>query len=169
VRLAPGFSLIELIIVILIASLLAAVIFSRVSFQTHTEQKVGIRKLKERQKAAPPEGELVCIKKCKECYYVVKGKRTPVGSQLKPLEAYILDDGGTPQSIDFGRMDDQKICLRFHYYPNGSTSQMILESEEKAYFVPSYFGEVEVFESVDDAAQRWMQYRKQLDGMGTFF
>ena len=166
----PGFSLIELIIVILIASLFASVIFSNISFGTKKKQKVGIRQLKNTELTRNiGEAELVCYDKCHHCMITHGDKQTDVESQLKPLKAYILDDSGNAQAIDFGRIKDKKICLRFHYYANGSTSQMILESEEKFYFLPSFFGEIEVFDGVDDAVERWTKYRNQLDSMGTFF
>jgi len=166
----PGFSLIELIIVILIASLIAAVIFSNVTFNTKKKQTVGIRQLKNTELTRNiGDAELVCTDHCRHCAISNGGKQTEVESRLTPLKAYILDDSGNTQELDFGRIKNKKVCLRFHYYANGSTSQMILESEEKFYFLPSYFGDIEVFESVDEAAERWTKYRKQLDSMGTFF
>ena len=165
-----AFSLIELIIVILIASLFAALVFSSVSFGKPKEKKVGIRALKEAAASrAGGDADLVCTDACKTCSLIVDHKAHSIGSQLKPLVAYILDEGGSPQEIDFGRMKDEKVCLRFHYYANGSTSQMILASEEKYYFLPSYFGEVEVFDSLSAATERWKQYRDQLDTMGTYY
>ena len=168
--LVPGFSLIELIIVILIASLFAAVIFSNVQLGAKKKPKVGIHQLKKSEFARNlGDAELVCLDKCRQCVLSGHGKPTDVASQLPPLKAYILDDGGDAQEIDFGRIKSRKVCLRFHYYPNGSTSQMILEANDKFYFVPSFFGEVEVFEGLDDAVERWTRYRKQIDGMGSFY
>jgi prepilin-type N-terminal cleavage/methylation domain-containing protein len=169
-HLAPGFSLIELIIVILIASLLASVIFTNISFKTKKKQKVGIHQLKNTEITRNiGDAELICTDKCRHCAIINGGKQTEVESRLKPLKAYILDDSGNAQELDFGRVKNKKVCLRFHYYANGSTSQMILESDEKFYFLPSFFGEIEVFDGVDDAVERWTKYRKQLDSMGTFF
>lgn len=165
-----GFSLIELIIVIMIASLIAGVIFSNVSFSTKKKQIVGIQQLKNTELTRNiGDAELVCIDQCRHCVISKGGKQTEVQSRLAPLEAYILDDSGNTQELDFGRVKNKKVCLRFHYYANGSTSQMILASNEKYYFLPSYFGDIEVFGSVDEAAERWTKYRKQLDSMGTFF
>jgi prepilin-type N-terminal cleavage/methylation domain-containing protein len=169
VFLVPGFSLIELIIVILIASLFAALIFDNVTFATKKKQKVGIQHLKEAAAKHPGDAELVCIDKCRHCTLIIGNKEDKIESRLKPLNAYILDDSNNPQKINFGRIKDKKVCLRFHYYANGSTSQMILESEEKFYFLPSYFGEVEVFGGIDEAVERWRHYRDQLDTTGTFF
>jgi len=169
-HLVSAFSLIELIIVILIASLFAGLVFSQIASSKPKEKKVGIRMLKKAvTQLAGTEADLVCTDECRQCRVITEGKGSEIGSQLKPLKAYILDDGGSPKEIDFGRMDDRKICLRFHYYSNGSTSQMILESEEKFYFVPSYFGEVETFDSLSAATDRWRRYRDQLDTLGTYF
>jgi len=93
----------------------------------------------------------------------------PVKSQFKELRAHILDDSGNPQELDFGQFDRQKVCLRFHYYANGSTSQMILEEGDTFYFLPSYFGKIETFDSIDEAVERWVKYRTQLNAMGTYF
>ena len=165
----PGFSLIELIIVILIASLFAALIFSQISFSTKKKEKVGIRQLKKAGIVPPGDAQLVCLDHCRKCTIGMGDKRKEISSRLKPIKAYVLDDGGNPQEVDFGRIREKKVCLRFHYYANGSTSQMILESEGKFYFVPSYFGDIEVFDGLDAATERWTHYRNRLDSMGTFF
>ncbi len=166
---APAFSLIELIIVILIASLFAALVFNNVNLGTKKEKKVGIKELKKAAGRIRGDAELVCTDKCSKCSLVSNGKSTEVKSLLKELKAYILDDGGNPQEIEFGRMDDRKICLRFHYYPNGSNSQMIIESNDKYYFVPSFFGDVEVYNDMDGAVSRWKKYRDQLDSTGSYY
>jgi prepilin-type N-terminal cleavage/methylation domain-containing protein len=166
----PGFSLIELIIVILIASLFAALVFNNVNLGGKSERRVGIRQLKEASAGnMTGEQDLVCYDKCSHCILTSNGKSTDIKSQLKPVKSYILDDSNNPQEIDFGRLKDKKICLRFHYYPNGSTSQMILESDGKYYFVPSYFGKIEAFDDLDSAVSRWTKYRNQLDSMGTYY
>ncbi len=165
-----AFSLIELIIVILIASLFAALVFSSVSSGKPREKKVGIRALKEVEDSRiGGEADLVCTDDCRTCRLVIEHKSHPVDSRLKPLTAYILDEGGSPQEIDFGRMGDEKVCLRFHYYPNGSTSQMILSSDETFYFIPSYFGTIETFDSLSAAAERWKHFRDRLDSMGAYY
>ncbi len=166
----PGFSLIELIIVILIASLFAAVIFTNIGLGATKKQTVGIRQLKNTDMTRNlGDAELVCTDRCRHCVLVHGDKQAQIQSQLKPLTAYILDDSNNAQEVDFGRIKDQKVCLRFRYYANGSTSQMILESEDRYYFLPSYFGEIEEFDDIDGAVERWTKYRNQLDAMGTFF
>jgi type II secretory pathway pseudopilin PulG len=173
-RTAPhtaAFSLIELIIVILIASLFAALVFNNVSFSTRKQTSVGIRQLKEKLNGQAGDFELVCTDHCKQCRIVSGAKSSPIESHLPDMTAYVLDDSNNPQAIDFGRYHDRKICLRFHYYPNGSTSQMILapKEEDRFYFIPSYFGEIAVFDDLDSAVAQWRKYRDQLDSMGGFY
>ncbi len=168
--LVPAFSLIELIIVILIASLFAAMVFTTVSLRKPGQKHVVLQRLKEvGQQRLPDNTELVCIDKCRQCFLMREGTRQAIKSQIPPLTAYTLDEGRNPQKIDFGRMDDRPICLRFYFHANGSTSQMILEADDTYYFVPSYFGEIQTFESLDEAASYWQRYRDQLDTMGTFY
>jgi prepilin-type N-terminal cleavage/methylation domain-containing protein len=169
-RTRRGFSLIELIIVILIASLFAAMVFTTISIRKPHEENVGIHQLKAMPMMAEAiDADLVCTEKCQTCFAMVNGKKVPVGSQMPPLKAYILDDGGSPVEVDFGRLEDRPVCLRFHFYPNGSTSQMILEAHDRFYFIPSYFGKIETFESLDAAAEHWQKYRSALDTMGTYY
>jgi len=171
VRSLPGFSLIELIIVILIASLFAALTFNNVVINAKKEKKVGIKHLKEAfGKKSRIEGELICTDKCSKCSFVSSsGTTSEISSSLKELKAYMLDDNGNPGELDFGRIKDRKVCLRFRYYANGSNSQMIIESEDRYYFVPSYFGDVEVFEDMESAVSRWTRYRDQVNTMGTYY
>ena len=165
-----GFSLIELIIVILIASLFAAMVFTTITLRKPHEQNVGIHQLKNLPMMAKAiDADLVCIEKCRTCFATVGDKTIPVGSQMPELKAYTLDDSGNSVEVDFGRMEDQPVCLRFHFYSNGSTSQIILEAHDRYYFIPSYFGKIETFDSLDDAVERWQHYRGTLDSMGTYY
>jgi len=163
-----GFSLIELIIVILIASLFAALVFNNINLSTKKAKKLGIYELKE-TRHIDGAGELICIDKCAHCAMKSGSKPIKIDSKLKELSAYILDDGDNPQKIDFGRIKDKKICLRFRYYPNGSTSEMILQSGDKYYFIPSYFGEIEEFDDMDEAVARWTRYKDQIDTVGAYY
>ncbi len=117
------------------------------------------------------DAELICIDKCTQCFVssIGSGKSQEIASNLKEIQAYILDNGDNPQRIEFGRLDDDPICLRFRYYVNGSSTQIILESEEKFFYFPSYFGEVEVFESIDEAVDRWVSDMKILRNRGDYY
>ncbi len=79
--------------------------------------------------------------------------KTPIS--LEGLQAYTVDAAGEPWPIDFGRLKDQKICLRFAYLPDGVTDRMILKLGNDTFYVPSYFGEVKKFSSLEEAVTQW--------------
>ena len=166
----PAFSLIELIIVILVASLFAAMVFTSVPFRKPEEKPAALLRLKDlARRNLPDNTQLVCVDACRTCVLMRGSRRTPIKSRIPPLKAYTLDEGGNAQEIDFGRMEDKPVCLRFYFYANGSTSQMILEADDTYYFVPSFFGQTESFDSLDGAVARWQGHRDRLDTLGTFY
>ena len=167
-----GFSLIELLIVIAIISLFGFLVFSMLEKSEMAPEPYNIKELKSAiGEMRSKDAELICINKCTQCSILTSGggKPSKIKSNLKEIQAYILDNRDNPQKLDFGRMDDNPICLRFRYYANGSTTQIILESEEKFFYFPSYFGEVEVFDSIDEAADRWVGDMKVLRNRGDYY
>jgi len=167
-----GFSLIELLIVIAIISLFGFLVFGSLKkAETARAEDRGITDLKKASKSIGANSELICIDKCKKCYMSPFGspKLTEVTTHLKPLTAYILDNNDNPEELDFNRVDDHRICLRFKYYANGSSSQMIIESEEKFYYFPSYFGEVKEFETLQEAAAEWLKYTELVTNRGDYY
>jgi len=114
--------------------------------------------------------ELICIDECKSCLLVDENFKTvKVKSQFDNLKAYILDETDQPIKLDFGRLKDTKICFRFIFYPNGSSSNMVVESRGKFYYIPSYFGEITKFGSLGEAFEYWRQNRYLLRGVGDFY
>ncbi len=88
---------------------------------------------------------------------------------LPPLKAYSLNGYLEPVRLEFGRYQDQPVCLRFRYFPNGSNDQMILQKGEMFYFVPSFFGKVENFNSLEEARDYWLRNRDRLRDIGDIF
>ena len=167
-----GFSLIELLIVIAIISLFGFLVFGSLKkAEAARAEDRGIADLKKAAKNIGANSELICINKCKKCYMSPFGspKLTEVASHLKPLTAYILDKNDNPEELDFNRVDDNPICLRFKYYANGSSSQMIIESEEKFYYFSSYFGDVKEFETLQEAAEEWLKYTEIVTNKGDYY
>jgi len=165
-----GFSLIELLIVIAIISLFGFLVFD---FLKKTEIKQDPYSIKNLKKILQDQGdiELVCIDKCTQCFTHTPGSDTmqEASSDLKEIQAYTLDDNDNPQKIEFGRLKDHPICLRYRHYANGSSTQIILASEEKFFYFPSYFGKVSVHDSVEDAAEVWVQGSKKLRSQGNYY
>lgn len=156
-----AFTLIELLLAIFIVSLFAYIVFATPSDYKKPKEKVTVSNLPSFfQKNLHGDGEFICIKKCKECYYLSgssKPQSAPIPIPLDVVAQYTLDKNGNPQKIDLGRYKDSRVCMRFRHYENGSISQIILELKEKSLFIPSYFGEGKSFDSVDQAASWWLE------------
>jgi hypothetical protein len=56
-----------------------------------------------------------------------------------------------------------------NFYPNGSSTQIILENENGAYFLPAYLAEPKVFESPEDARDYWLKYSELVSDNGEFY
>jgi len=167
-----AFSLIELLIVIAIISLFGFLVFSGLKkSESKKNDTLSIAKLKDASRHINSDKELVCIKKCKECFFSPFGssKMQAAPTLLKPLIVYTLDKNNNPQEIDFGRVGDEKICLRFKYYQNGSSSQMIIESEDKFYYFPSYFNDVQRTDTLEEATNKWLKNSEILTNRGDFY
>lgn len=165
-----GFSLIELLIVIAIISLFGFLVFGSLKQAAIKPDPYTIKNL---QKILQDSGdvELLCVDKCAKCFTHTLGgdSMQETASDLKMLQAYTVDKHGDPQQIEFGRYKDHKICLRYRHYNNGSSTQIILESEGKFFYFPSYFGEVTVHESAEDAAEAWISGTQILKDKGNYY
>lgn len=165
-----GFSLIELLIVIAIISLFGFLVFGFLKKVEIKQDPYSIKNLKTIFKNRG-DIELLCIDKCTQCFTHAHGSDTmqETSSDLKALQAYTVDKNDNPQKIEFGRFRDHHICLRYKHYANGSNTQIILESEGKFFYFPSYFGEVSVHESAEDAAEAWVKGTRILRSKGNYY
>lgn len=170
-----GFSLIELLIVIIIISVVYFLGFS------------GIEKVDKKEKALTPltlkssitkseffygEGTLMCINKCKDCYFR-KNISSPYEKyenniNLHDIEAYTVDYDNNLLKLEFGRYDDKKVCLILDFYTNGSSTQIILKQKNNVYFLPSFFGKPIKADSIEDAKKFWLKDTRVLSS-GSFY
>ncbi len=155
----PAFTLIELLVTIFLMSLFAYFVFSKPRVETKAKVEVNTTNLPNYlQKNLNGDGEVVCINSCKDCYYITnsaKAQNAPMPLVLNVKAEYILDKNSNPQKLELGRYKDKKVCLRFRHYQNGSISQIILDLGDKFLFIPSYFGDGKIFNSLNDAADWW--------------
>ncbi len=157
-----GFTLVELLLAILLMGILALFVFSQPGEYQQNSQEITIKNLPEAfQKNLKGDGELVCIKKCSECYYltdVQKPQTAPLPFPLKVQNEYILDKNGNPVKINLGRLNDKKVCFRLEHYKNNSISPVIVELEnDKFIFISSFFKEGKEFDSLNEAAAYWLK------------
>jgi hypothetical protein len=115
---------------------------------------------------------LLCINKCKTCLL-----RTNISSAYQPydntidlagIKAYTIDTSDSLVRIEYERYNDKPICLKMDFYPNGSSTKIILENEQGAYFLPAYFEEPKMFDSPEDAKDYWLENTQLVSDNGAF-
>jgi len=161
-RLRKGFSLIELLLVILIVSIIYYLGFS--GFEKLTPKKPPLTILNLKQSITPQgwfqgHKSFMCTKGCSKCYIRsgTEGSFTTYQSKidLHDIVVYTLTKDNNLEPITYGRFNDEKICLVIDFYNNGASTPLVVEQNESFYFLPSYFGEAKKFESLEEAEEFW--------------
>ena len=175
-QMKKGFSLIELLIVILIISLVYFLGFSNIEKQDNTPKALTPINLKTtilKSELFQGEGTLLCINECRSCY-MRKDINAPFEAyessvDLSGVEAYMLNKDDTLLPLEYGRYQDQKVCLVLHFYPNGSSTQVILKQNEDVYFLPAFFDEPQKMDSLAEAKAFWLENSQQVANSGDFY
>ncbi len=171
-----GFSLIELLIVIIIISIVYFLGFSNIEKQLNTTKALTPLNLKQtiiNSDLFQGSGIFICIDKCKSCY-IRKDINSPFQEyknkiNLKNIEVYILDSHDTLQEVEYGRYKDIKICLMVQFYQNKSSSQIILKQDEDVYFLPAFFDKAQKVDSLNDAKELWLKNNSLVSNLGDFY
>ena len=171
-----GFSLLELIVVVLIVSLIGFLVFSTAVKQQQKTKILDPSTLPSTFRDSfkgQGDVELFCIKKCKECYVMQGGNISPYDGGIdfgEDVEIHLLDDDNRfVEMDDLGRIKDKKVCLRYHLYPNGSTTQMVIVNKKGIYFLPSYFGKAKKVDDMEEAKELWVKEDYSLRDSGSFY
>ncbi len=175
-RRRKAFSLIELLIVILIISLVYFLGFSNIEKSGNAPKALTALNLKStivKSDIFQGEGSLICIDKCRSCY-LRKDINSPFKAyenriDLENIEAYTLDARDSLQKIEYGRYQDEKICLTLQFYRNGSSTQIILKQDNDIYFLPAFFGDAQKVASLEDAKELWLENDRLLSNKGDFY
>lgn len=174
--LRKGFSLIELLIVILIVSIVYFLGFEGVEIGKPKPKALTPLNLKSTLTSSELFGgqaTLLCINKCRSCYLrkdIASSFEEYTGSiDLGNIEAYTIDRFDALVQIEYGRYQDEKICLIMDFHTNGSSTQMILKNDKGAYFLPAFFGEPQMFSSVEEAKEYWLRHSTAINDSGAFY
>jgi len=173
---SKAFTLLELMVVIFIMSIVTAMVFSTLKRKEEKIEVLDPTTLPaELRKAFKGQGdiELFCINKCQECY-VMKGRDiSPYEGEINfghEVEVHLLDEDNHFVQIDnFGRIKDKKVCLRYHLYANGSTTQMVIKNSDGIYYLPSFFGKAQKVAEMDEAKELWIKEEYDLKDSGSFY
>lgn len=173
---SKGFSLIELLIVILIVSIVYFLGFEGIEIGKPKPKALTPLNLKSTivsSELFSGQATLLCIDDCRSCYLrkdIASGFEDytdPI--DLGNIEAYSIDRYDALVQIDYGRYQDERICLLMDIYSNGSSTQLILKNDKGAYFLPAFFGEPQMFSSVEEAKEHWLRNSTAASGSGAFY
>ncbi len=176
-QLRKGFSLLELIIVVFLISLVYFIVFSSLQKEESKPKSLTPLNLKSTlAKAGLLSGHttLICVDKCHLCYLRQGGIDSafyPYNSNidLSETESYTLDEKDNLLKLEYGRYNDKKICLIVDFYPNGSSTQIILKNKNGFYFLPAFFGKPQKTDSIEDAKELWLKNSQLLSNLGDFY
>lgn len=171
-----GFSLIELLIVIAVISLIYAAGFSTFNIskpKTKALTPLNLKKTIVTSEFFQGQATLLCVDKCRTCY-LRRGISSPFVAysnsiNLTGIKVYTIDSSDSLRHIEYERYNDKKICLIMDFYNNGSSTQIILEDESSAYFLPAFFGEAKKFDSPEDAKEYWLNQSRLVSGSGDYY
>lgn len=171
-----GFTLIELLIVILIVSIVYFLGFEGLELGKAKPKPLTVMNLKKNivnSELFDQHATLMCLNKCRTCY-LRKDLSSPFtlypdSIDLYNMKAYVLDNSDSLVLMEYGRYDDNEICLIMEFYDNGSSTQIILENEKGTYFIPSFFGTSIRFESPEEAKEYWITKSQVLSDSGEFY
>ena len=171
-----GFTLIELLIVILIVSMVYFLGFSGVEVEKKNPKALTPLNLKTNIISSEWFGghvSLLCLDNCNTCLL-----RRGIGSEyqeysnaidLSGIKAYTIDESDSLVRIEYERYNDKKICLKMDFYPNGSSTQIILEDEVATYYLPAYFDMPKQFKSPEEAEAYWLKNTRLVADNGDFY
>jgi len=171
-KIRQGFSLIELLVVISIVSLVYFLGFNGFSVSDiMRSQKSPLDYLK-LISTQEHNGKLICINNCQTCFFKDSLQSQPTKFKDKfdlgkDIVIYKLDKDELTK-VDFGRYQDQKICLIVDYYANGSHTPFVLKNRQKIYFISSFLDEVQEVKSLKEAKTLWQGDIKALHN-GDFY
>jgi hypothetical protein len=115
----------------------------------------------------------LCINKCTTCYirHGIDDTFTLYDAEidLEDTAAYTLDASDSLSRVEYGRYDDEEICLKMDFYPNGSSTKVILENPDGIYYLPSFFGKPQQVDTIEDAKQLWQKNTTLVSNIGDFY
>ncbi len=160
----------------MLISLMGFLVFSEAVQETKKPDAITSLNLKSIIKKEFPyneDMEFFCIQNCRDCYIAKGADILPFKGNINlgsNLEVYKIDKNNQLVKIDnFGRIKDEKICLRYSLYKNGSSTELILSNDSGVYYLPSYFGKPIKLDDLDKAKELWLKEDLNLRDSGNYY
>ncbi len=159
-----GFTLFELLIVVLLIAILYGVFINKLQLQTSgkSTDEVTLETIRTLLGQFPSERrrEIICAEPCKSCAVfldgeIVKSSKFPLFEKT-PL-VWKEDRYGEYKTIDFAPIIDPEhgttnICFRYHLFRNNSASSYIVQTDERHFYVfKPYMAPVKIYTTLDAA------------------
>jgi prepilin-type N-terminal cleavage/methylation domain-containing protein len=155
-----AFTLLELLLVVLIMGIVYGLAVNAFTRYGERSFELSLLTLPDYLKGFHHQNHvaLLCTDECRECRVMVDGSEVQKVEPFieGPVRAYRFDTALGTRDIIFTPYFDEEgreseVCLLFELFPNGSSSEMIIEEKKRVVDLPGYFGSPKQFDSVEEA------------------
>jgi len=155
-----GFTLIELIVVVIIVGLVYALAIGTLKRTTEPSENLSLNRLAEYMQEQHDHNHLalVCTQRCSRCGLYADGKsvRDVAPFVDSRTEFYRFDYRTGSQKLEWPALYDdegreEEVCFRYDLYPDGSSTEMMVRTQEGVYDFAGIFGGVTRYASLQEA------------------
>ena len=171
-----GFTLIELIIVIFLMLLIYSLVFTYYKKEQKRPQPLAPSNLKETLLRSIPSGEyatFLCTHECQTCYLRTgdKNRFVPYSDalDLEGTESYAVDGEEELSLLEYGKFNGEDVCLKIDFYPNKSSTQIVLKNPGGIYFLPAFFGKTRKVDTLEEAQAMWLENTNLVSDEGDYY
>lgn len=167
-----GFTLFELMIVIVIIGVVYGLLVRNFTFASTSEEALSLKNLPTfmRKKFAKTKEkvEFLCTDECSICKFKVGSSDANESIELfeeyTSPEAYVLINESL-ERLEFGEIfkdyKSEKVCFKYVLYPNKSSDKMVLAYKDKVYMYDNFFEKTKEFPTLVDAQEYWNEWREK--------
>jgi len=156
-----GFSLIELMIVIVIMGVIYTLVITKLKSYNETQEALQLETFKPNlgvlAKEFHTKVKLFCFDDCSKCAIFANGKKLKEVSSLfedtPELYKYNYLNGMEEKKMDvlFDADDvEQDVCFSFGVDEDGVSDQVIVKYKEKVYDYSNYFSDVDIYDTLEE-------------------
>ncbi len=160
---SKAFTLFELLIVIILIGLIYGLFVSSLHNKEVQSDAITLLSMKKTllKQSYEKKSEIVCLEPCQECFIYNDGEKSEAKafSLFKtPPKVYKKDYYGRLEKQQFLPLFNkenvqQDVCFRFSVFNNKSSSNYILEADEKFYVFPAYMRDVNMTKTLEEATK----------------